>query len=727
MTAFFGKLQGQTLELQEGLNILQAPNETGKSTWCAFLISMLYGINSRERDKAGFIADKNRYAPWSGGTMSGRLDCLAGGDELTLTRSTRRPTAPMSDFQAVYAGTGDPYPGLTGQNCGETLLGVSREVFERSAFIRQAGLPISQDVGLERRVAALISSGEEDVSYSETANILKKQLNRRRHNKTGQLPALEAELRDTERQLAEVEALEAQLTNARAKTETLSAQTAALTEELALHDRWENARRSKALTEAETAARETEERLSSLRRRAEGDNLPENDVIGRLRGAIVNMQQARQTVAKAQAEAEKASGALETAEAAVKNHAFAGKSPEEAEALPLDLEPRPRFPLWLGALIVLAALGLGAASWLSLHNPLLTVGSAGGLFGAGFLFTGIITSRKQAAWESRAARLRQKRREELDAYAALYRAAEAARTEAAAKTAAWEGLSSNWEENHQNILLEIRRFAPAVTDILSADQALRECAQRRKALTEAETAARDSRMRYDLLRQQSPAPKDGIEAAAPPARSREAILADQARTQEELSAARSAADRLAGQLHAIGDPAVLRSSAGHLAEEIQRLEEEASAIRLAMEALEEANTALQNRFSPALGRRTGEIFQALTGGRYTGAALDRTFHLSAEPTGDALYRDAALLSTGAADQLYLAARLAICELVLQSEHTVPIILDDALASFDDERCAAALNWLRQEAQNRQILLFTCHSREAEFFRDDPAVAIQRLG
>ena len=63
MTASFGKLQGATLELKEGLNILQAPNETGKSTWCAFLLSMLYGINSRERDRAGFIADKNRLRP----------------------------------------------------------------------------------------------------------------------------------------------------------------------------------------------------------------------------------------------------------------------------------------------------------------------------------------------------------------------------------------------------------------------------------------------------------------------------------------------------------------------------------------------------------------------------------------------------------------------------------------------------------------------------------------
>ena len=232
MTAFFGKLQGETLELQEGLNILQAPNETGKSTWCAFLISMLYGINSRERDKAGFIADKNRYAPWAGGAMSGRLDCRSGEDELTLSRSTRRPTAPMADFQAVYTGTGDAVPGLTGQNCGETLLGVSREVFERSAFIRQSGLPISQDVGLERRVAALITSGEEDVSYSETAAVLKKQLNRRRHNKTGLLPSLEAELRDTERQIAGVETLERQLIDARARAEELAAQDAELAAEL---------------------------------------------------------------------------------------------------------------------------------------------------------------------------------------------------------------------------------------------------------------------------------------------------------------------------------------------------------------------------------------------------------------------------------------------------------------------------------------------------------------
>lgn len=52
MTASFGKLQGDRLELQPGLNLIEAPNESGKSTWCAFLHAMLYGVDSTARERA---------------------------------------------------------------------------------------------------------------------------------------------------------------------------------------------------------------------------------------------------------------------------------------------------------------------------------------------------------------------------------------------------------------------------------------------------------------------------------------------------------------------------------------------------------------------------------------------------------------------------------------------------------------------------------------------------
>ena len=166
LSAVFGRLRSETIQFSDGLNIIEAPNESGKSTWCAFLTAMLYGINSRERDRADYIADKNRYAPWDGTVMAGSMDCRSEGRDITISRDTRRQTAPMAEFRAVYSGTNIAIDGLTGQNCGEALLGVTREVFERSAFIRQSGLAISQDAGLERRVAALISSGEEDTSYT---------------------------------------------------------------------------------------------------------------------------------------------------------------------------------------------------------------------------------------------------------------------------------------------------------------------------------------------------------------------------------------------------------------------------------------------------------------------------------------------------------------------------------------------------------------------------------
>ena len=79
MTATFGRLEGAVLELKEGLNVLQLPNEGGKSTWCAFLRAMFYGINTKERDKQNYIAEKNRYQPWSGAAMEGVMGRTGAG------------------------------------------------------------------------------------------------------------------------------------------------------------------------------------------------------------------------------------------------------------------------------------------------------------------------------------------------------------------------------------------------------------------------------------------------------------------------------------------------------------------------------------------------------------------------------------------------------------------------------------------------------------------------
>ncbi len=739
MTATFGRLREQTLELQDGLNILQAPNETGKSTWCAFLLSMLYGVNTKERDRAGVLADKNRYAPWDGAPMSGRLDCRAGKDALTLFRTTRRQTAPMGDFQALYTGTADPVPGLTGANCGETLLGVSREVYARSAFIRQGGVAVTQDPGLERRIAALVTSGEEDTSYTEAVEALKKQLNRRRHNKTGQLPALEAELQETEAQLASQAELTRQRENLLARSAELEARESSLKEELAALDRWEAHRKRQDLQRVEDAALQAEEKAAALRRRLEEERVPENDVTVRLRGAIVNLNTVRKSAEKAQEAYDASKSALAQAEEKLSASPFAGQTAEEARQSAQTLPPT-SLKAWNWLMLVLAAGLLAAAGW-GYYSGMDGTGPLQGvtylplaplLLGAAALVLVFLNWRKvKKGRTSLTVRYGTVAPAEIqalaDAYIQLLSDRDAAKQEASARSAAAQGLWQSVDVNADGILEEVRSFAPAAYDIPSADAALRASALLRKELAEAEKAAHEARLRVEFQTGQAPQPEDpDAPPLLPPERNREAVTEDLEAVRGGLSALRSSLDRIAGRLHAAGDPLALQAAAERLTDEIALLEGEYAAIELAMSTLAHANTQLQGRFSPALGKRAAEIFDGLTGGAYGGVILDKTLRVSAEPAGTGVPRDVGCLSAGAADQLYLAVRLAVCDLVLPSEHAVPIVLDDALASFDDARCAAALDFLRKEAETRQILLFTCHSREAAHFREDPAVSIQVL-
>ena len=86
MTATFGTLQKAVLRPGPGFTLILASNESGKSTWCAFLRAMLYGFPARDRDKAGYLAEKNRYQPWSGAAMEGTLVLEWQGRDLTLYR-----------------------------------------------------------------------------------------------------------------------------------------------------------------------------------------------------------------------------------------------------------------------------------------------------------------------------------------------------------------------------------------------------------------------------------------------------------------------------------------------------------------------------------------------------------------------------------------------------------------------------------------------------------------
>jgi len=117
--------------------------------------------------------------------------------------------------------------------------------------------------------------------------------------------------------------------------------------------------------------------------------------------------------------------------------------------------------------------------------------------------------------------------------------------------------------------------------------------------------------------------------------------------------------------------------------------------------------------------RASELFPRLTLGRYR--SLVPGVGASDEPVlrcfrADGREVDVSGLSDGACDQLYLALRLASLERHVEHNGPVPVVLDDVLVHFDDDRARAALTALGDLARHTQVLFFTHHRRLVELAR-----------
>ena len=102
------------------------------------------------------------------------------------------------------------------------------------------------------------------------------------------------------------------------------------------------------------------------------------------------------------------------------------------------------------------------------------------------------------------------------------------------------------------------------------------------------------------------------------------------------------------------------------------------------------------------------ILAELTHGKYDAIGLDDQMNLLVEKEERSLHPWQ--LSQGVMEQMYVALRLGAGG-IFTREESMPIILDEVFAAFDEKRLEAALLWLGR--QKGQIFLFTCQRREME--------------
>lgn len=720
MTATFGKLQGERLILEPGLNVITAPNEGGKSTWCAFLKAMFYGIDTRDRDRKGHLADKNRYQPWSGAPMEGEITLEWQGQDITIRRGPRG-NVPFGSFSAVYTGTEEPVPGLTADTCGQMLLGVGREVYERSAFIGQSGtLAIRSAPELEARIAALVSSGEEDVSYSQVERQLKEWLNRRKVNKSvGRIPQLEEEQAELARSAGELSQLNDQLNQLEGERAQAFRKHAFCTRQLALHKAIAQRKLDLQYTQARNDEAQAQAQLNALlSEQARFGPIPSRDALKRAQGELAFLKALEPEIRQGQEELALAQQALERARQAAQDDHFPGMTGEEAvrkgerdseshrSGMARKAASRRNFAL-------LQIVGVVAGAALTIFGPFWWLGPIAYVLCAAasaLVFANGTKSARQAA--KILERYGVDDVEEIAALAGNYQQRMAAADQAAQQVRIIQGglkdRQARLENSRQELFRFVHTFAPEVKELFGVSAAL----SRALNLGERETLARSKLEGAQRLTQALQA-QGGRELSEETPLSQPTLSLEQAaqeigRLQVELERLDRALNQARGKQQALGDPAILAARLEQVEEELERRRREYQAISIAMETLQQANAQLQQRFSPQLNRAAGALLSRLTGGKYHALSLDKELEASASGERDVLPHSALYLSKGTVDQIYLAVRLAVCDLCLPD---APLVLDEALAAFDDVRAKRALELLQELSEQRQILLFSCHTRE----------------
>jgi uncharacterized protein YhaN len=152
----------------------------------------------------------------------------------------------------------------------------------------------------------------------------------------------------------------------------------------------------------------------------------------------------------------------------------------------------------------------------------------------------------------------------------------------------------------------------------------------------------------------------------------------------------------------------------HLAE-VDRLWNEYLRVELARRLLQREIEQFRQQNESSVLVRASEFFHHLTLGRYKSLIVE---YDGTQPYIEAIHRDGSKrrvhqMSDGTRDQLFLAMRFAFVDQHLTQSHPLPLIMDDILVHFDDDRTRATLEILHSFAGKTQILYFTHHRSVVE--------------
>lgn len=666
----FGNINGQKIDFSDKLCSRVLPNGWGKTTLCAFIRVMLYGLNTSRRDSANALSDKTKYYPQDGKPMSGRITVEFAGRPITIIRESNR-NGLMQDFQAFYEDTGEPCTQLTARNCGEVLLRMSEDAFLSSAMVDGMDMtrPSSE---LNELLISLAQTGDSNTRCSSALKtLIRWRLDLNSGNGHGEQPRLEKDYQAAQKHLDDIQALESQMVKQRQKA-------AMLTEKAEeIHNQYEKIYRNYAgkIAEEESSLvvlkKDVEKRIKHLKAGLPDEILlrEAEDALYGYEGAVELEREKRKNMPYVDSEFKNAVEQVEE------------RRTKEEVKRNLIMRPKIRWPAMALALllaIAAAASALANIDWgeLTPYMPYILSGMA--LLSVLTCFIGSVPRLGDP--------------------------------------------DEDYDESKQQLDIEHKKTVGAqhmATSVLQDqyDAAVRAASKiwpNVKTIEQAGEWIRGARHDLQLLRQEQSKLQDILVEIKKMENSRNIDvdaqkLVDSARV--KAVEARHAAEyaqqelsRMQGRVQTLGNAAQWRNTRDKIKVAIANSEQQMDALKMAEKIIEEQNAVLSARISPKITELAEQYMAYLTSDSYKEIKLDSS--LRARCAGDdGTLLDALRLSSGTRDQLYFALRLAVCK-VLTGDESVPIILDDPFVTWDNKRSEKGLRLLQSFANERQVILLT---------------------
>lgn len=759
----FGGLKNVALDFKDGFNLIYGDNENGKTTVMSFIKMMFYG---NERGSAKLSKNiRKKYTPWDGSNMAGSVDFKHNGTEYRIEREFRSSNSTDKvTLCDLNLGTRQSAPA----DLGLSFFGLSSAAFERSVFIGQFGFPENDSAAegeINAKLSNIVLTGDESISF-ETVNSRLEKAKLNLMSKSGKKGEYDKNLILCSQLKTRIEkATEKEQENKakQEKIELLKNETLEILERANLIkeriEKQEDIRNAEKLSEFLSLKSQLDTLNDSLK--LEDGTLIDEMYLRKLQFCISKLQSAMQKCEAKASEKEKLEKSIEaglnppqdaskdTANALsnelsalqVEKEKISAKLnslKEDLNGLSLEGKNGKKGSLLLvgGIFSVLSGLVLGILKIFLGAIPLFAIGIA-----LLCLYPVIKNSQKRknelelktiteikaetenlktkensladeiftkrvrletinTALNSTASIIKSQQQTLIETNAEL----EVLKKEEQTEKDALFSLFAKYKEADSlefiiNELEEISKLASSTKEIkqqlsfISKDLGNISYSEAEQKLKETKLSIPDESVDFDEI-------KGEYELL-------------QSKITDNKSLISSLSAELKFSLQNTENTNDLQTELDTLVKKCNSQKEFCDALDISMQTLLEAFGEIRKSYGSALEKKAGEIFGGLTSQRYDGMNISKTFDITVNDKANFGGKEIDFLSSGTADQAYLSLRLALSELICDQNEPLPLLLDDALAQYDDRRMETALEFLNEYSKQSQIIMFTCHKNICE--------------